>query len=97
MSAERRREPRVRRNDPVTLEWCDASYTTQRVTGHCIDSSATGMRLRLAGPVPSGQYVQIETSEAGYRGTGTIRFARPEDGAYVVGLRFAWQMKNRAA
>lgn len=97
MPAERRREPRVRRNDPVTIEWCDASYVTHRVSGHCIDASSTGMRLRLSGAVPSGQYVQIETGDTAFRGSGTVRFARPEGEGFVAGIRFAWQMRTRAA
>jgi len=97
MSSERRNEPRVRRNDEVIIEWSDASYDQHTVRAKCIDLSATGMRVRLDGPVPAGQYIQFSVAGGDFRGSATVRFVRPEGGHFVAGLKFGWQMKTNAA
>jgi hypothetical protein len=97
MSTERRNEPRVRRNDEVIVEWSDASYDAHSVSARCIDLSDTGMRLKLDAPVPAGQYVQFSVPTGEFRGSGTVRFVRPEGGRFVAGLKFSWQMKTNAA
>jgi PilZ domain len=97
MSNERRNEPRVRRNDELTIEWADASYDAHEIPGRCLDLSTTGMRLHLTKPIPAGQYVKFSVVDGGFRGFGMVRNIRPEGNGFVAGIRFVWQMKTKAA
>lgn len=93
---ERRSERRIRRADPVQLEWTNQNGDLMRALGHCVDASASGMRVEILDLLPPGQSVRFEVLGQDFRGLATTKSCRLQGTRVVAGLSFAWSKKWKA-
>jgi len=87
--AERRRESRLRTNEPVTLTLLGVSTGLQSpVFEACVlDVSGSGMRARTPGPIPCGALVRVDTKKLLM--LGEVCRCERADGAYIVGIQLS--------
>ena len=93
---ERRGERRVRRADPVQLEWTNNDGSMMRALGHCVDASPSGMRVEILDLLPVGLSVRFDVLGQDFRGMATTKSCRLRGARAVAGFEFAWSKKWKA-
>jgi len=80
---ERRKEPRLKANQPVMVTAL-GMMGMPPMSGRVLDMSGSGLRVRLPNPVPCGSPIKVESQYLVMLG----EVARCEDGCgdYIVGL-----------
>jgi PilZ domain-containing protein len=80
---DRRREPRIRAYETVSLTVLgDAGYTT---SANAIQLSSHGLRLVLDRPIPVNAAIKVVCDD--WLGLGEVCYCNEERGHYVVGLQ----------
>ena len=87
--AERRKEPRLKTNQPVTLTLLGEPMgpRPQVCEGCVLDVSGIGLRIRTPGPLPCGAPVRVDAKEMLM--LGEVCRCEPEGGAYTVGIELS--------
>ncbi len=88
---ERRKEPRLKVKQPVTLTVLDAK--SRRLIEACVlDISGSGLQLRLPIPVPCGMAVKIEGGDTLM--LGEVCRCEPAGGAYAAGVQVSQTLSS---
>jgi PilZ domain len=81
---ERRKEPRLKANQPVIVSSCGLMPMPQ-ISGRTLDMSGSGLQLRLPNPIPCGSPVKVESDHMVLMGEVT-RCQYDAEGGYIVSL-----------
>jgi PilZ domain len=73
---------------PVFLSWQAANGMIQRVSGRCLDLSASGARVETRDRMEQRAHVLMHSEAFGRMGTATVRYCRREGMKYIIGLQF---------
>ena len=80
---ERRREPRLRANQPVIVS-SFGLLPMPPLAGLTMDMSGSGLRLRLPNPIPCGSPVKVETRQMVM--LGEVNRCQYDSDSYIVSL-----------
>ncbi len=80
---ERRKEPRLKANQPVMVTPL-GMIGMPPMSGRVLDMSGSGLRLRLPNPVPCGSPIKVESQHMVM--LGEVSRCQDDDGDYIVGL-----------
>lgn len=79
---ERRRYPRIRRDDPVQIT--NLTARTSPVTAQVIDFSGRGLALRTSSEIPVNAAIKIEYGDNLF--LGEVCYCQPDTNGFRVGL-----------
>lgn len=83
---ERRQQKREVLKGTLLILWQDAEGGERTCRAHCLDVSATGVRLRVPDKLPSRALVMFNSYDLHIAGSGIVRFCRPWRAHFEVGI-----------
>lgn len=84
-----RRQLRSPVNEHVRVSWQDPARGLVYQRGKCVDVSTTGMRIKVALPIPLQSMVSILADGMGFAGNGSVRHVARSGSYYTVGLQLS--------
>jgi hypothetical protein len=92
-----RRQLRNAVNEQVRVSWQDPAHGLVYQRGKCVDVSDTGMRIKMALPIPLQSMVSILSDGMGFAGNGSVRHVERKGSYYLVGLQLSQTIASDGA
>jgi hypothetical protein len=90
---ESRRQPRFQVEITVHLHWQNTRGGLERRSGHCVEVSASGMRIRLERPIPLQALLNLQCAELRLAGNAIVRHCGKRSDHYELGVEFVGGME----